>query len=221
VLLLLGVYYTGSRGAEAGTAVLIGLYLVWRFKKVGAVFSVVVGSLLFLAINTFRTRTISMAGGMDRLAIWSDGMQFFKSSPVWGIGIRGYMDRNIMTAHNSYLLCAAELGMVGYFLWMSMVLVTLIQLNRVPKIVGQSNPGLARWAVALSVSLSGYMFTSFFLSRTYDLPLFLLLGMSGAIVTEAGGDEAVPPGRGWPLWSFGLCVGILTLIYVLLRLRVV
>jgi len=221
VLLVVGVYFTGSRGAEVGAALLIAQYLIWRFKTVGAVFSAVVGSALFAAINTFRTRTISMAGGMDRLAIWSDGMQFFKSSPVWGIGIRGYMDRDVMTAHNSYLLCAAELGIVGYFLWMSMVLVTLIQLNRVPKIVGESNPALARWALALNFSLSGYMFTSFFLSRTYDLPLFLLLGMSGAVITEAGGDEAVPPGRGWPLWSFGICVAILALIYALLRLRVV
>jgi O-antigen ligase len=221
LLLVLGVYFTGSRGAEVGAALLIAQYLIWRFKTVGAVFSVVVGSSLFAAINTFRTRTISMAGGMDRLAIWSDGMQSFKSSPVWGIGIRGYMDKNVMTAHNSYLLCAAELGMVGYFLWMSMVLVTLIQLNRVPRIVGESNPALARWAVALNFSLSGYMFTSFFLSRAYDLPLFLLLGVAGAIITEAGGDEAVPPGRGWALWSLGLCVAILTLIYVLLRLRVV
>jgi hypothetical protein len=65
------------------------------------------------------------------------------------------------------------------------------------------------------------MFTSFFLSRTYDLPLFMLLGMSGAVITEAGGDEAVPPGHTWPIWSLGLCVGILTLIYALLRLRFV
>jgi len=222
VLFLLGVYYTGSRGAEAGVAVLIGLYLIWRFKKVGAVFSVVVGSLLFLAINTFRTRTITMAGGMDRLAIWSDGMQLFKSSPLWGIGIRGFMDRSVMTAHNSYLLCAAELGILGYFLWMSMVVVTLFQLGRLPKVVGKSNPALAGWAMALNISLCGYMFTSFFLSRAYDLPLFLLLGVSGAVITEAGGDDAIPlRGTLWPAWSLGLCVGILVLIYALLRLRVV
>lgn len=222
VLFLLGVYYTGSRGAEAGLAVLAGLYLVWRFKKVGAVFSIIVGSLLFLAINTFRSRTITMAGGMDRLAIWSDGMQLFKSSPLWGIGIRGFLARNTMTAHNSYLLCAAELGILGYFLWMSMIVVTFIQLSRVPEVVGKSNPALSRWAMALNISLGGYMFTSFFLSRTYDLPLFLLLGMSGAVITEAGGDEAIPlRGALWPVWSLGLCGGLLALIYVLLRLRVV
>jgi hypothetical protein len=127
-----------------------------------------------------------------------------------------------MTAHNSYLLCAAELGMLGYFLWMSIVVVTMMQLGRVPKVVGASNPALAQWAVALRISLGVYLFTGFFLSRTYELPLFLLIGMSGAIITAAGGDDAIPlRGTFWPVWSFGLCVGILTLIYVMLRLRLV
>jgi putative inorganic carbon (HCO3(-)) transporter len=221
VLLMLGVFYTGSRGAEVGVALLIAQYLIRRFGKVGAALSLVVGSLFFLAINTFRSRTISMAGGMDRLAIWSDGMHMFKSSPLWGIGIRAFTETSPLTAHNSYLLCAAELGILGYFLWMSMIVVTLIQLNRIPEVVGKSNPGLARWAVAMNFSLSGYMFTSFFLSRTYDLPLFMLLGMSGAIITEAGGDEAIPlRNTKWPAWSLGLCGGILALIYVMLRLRV-
>jgi hypothetical protein len=66
------------------------------------------------------------------------------------------------------------------------------------------------------------MFTSFFLSRTYDLPLFLLLGMSGGVIIAAGGDEALPlQGTRWPAWSLGLCGSILALIYVMLRLRVV
>jgi putative inorganic carbon (HCO3(-)) transporter len=191
------------------------------------VVSAALGSLLLLAINAINaigSRTISMSGGMDRLSLWSDGMAYIKSSPLWGIGIRGYTERSYlsMSAHNSYLLCAAELGMVGYFLWMSMIVVTLIQISRVPKVVGASNPVLARWAVALRLSLGVYLYTSFFLSRTYDLPLFLLLGMSGAVIAAAGGDEAIPlRGTKWPLWSLGICGSILALIWLMLRLRVV
>jgi O-antigen ligase len=222
LLFLMGVYFTGSRGAELGMVVLLGLFLTRRFKTAGAVISTALGALLLLAINAIGTREISMSAGMDRLAIWSDGMSYFKQSPLWGIGIRGFADRQGMTAHNSYLLCAAELGLLGFFLWMSMVVVTLIQLSRVPKVVGKSNPAMARWALALRLSLSVYLFTSFFISRTYDLPLFLLLGMSGGIVIAAGGDEAIPlRGTRWPLWSLGLCGGILALIYAMLRLRVV
>jgi putative inorganic carbon (HCO3(-)) transporter len=222
LLLTVGVYFTGSRGAEVGMAVLLGLYLFWRFKALGGIVSAVGGTLLLAVVNATRSRTITMQGGLDRLAIWSEGMQYFKHQPLWGIGYGGFMEREGMTAHNSYLLCAAELGMIGYFLWMSMIVVTLIQLNRVPKVVGKSDPVLARWALALRLSLSVYMFTSFFLSRVYELPIFLLLGMSGAIIAAAGGDDAIPlRGTGWPVRSFVLCVGILVLIWIMLRLRVV
>jgi putative inorganic carbon (hco3(-)) transporter len=163
-----------------------------------------------------------MSGGMDRLAIWSDGMAFFKSSPLWGIGKGGFMERDDWTAHNSYLLCAAELGILGFFLWMSILVVTIMQLNRVSKVVADTNPALARWAVAVKISLGGYLFTSYFLSCTYSLPLFLLLGMAGAIIASAGGDVTMPMrGTNWQGRSFGLCVGMLVLIYVMLRLRVV
>jgi O-antigen ligase len=220
IVFLIGVYYTGSRSAEMGVAALLGLFLIRKFRTAGAVLCTVVGGGFLLLINAFRTRTISMTGGMDRLAIWSDGMAYFKGSPLWGIGYEEFPHLRHMTAHNSYLLCAAELGIVGFFLWMSIIVVTLIQLGRVPDVVGKSNPVLARWAVAVRLSLAVYLFTSFFLSRTYQLPLYLLFGVSGSIIAAAGGDEAIPLWRtGWPLWSMGFCVGVLTLIYVMLRLR--
>jgi O-antigen ligase len=222
LVLVTGIFLTDSRGAQIGLAVVIGLFLMSRYKRAGKVGAVILAPLSLVLINATRSRTVSMAGGLDRLAIWSDGMAFFKSSPLWGIGVGGFAERDDWTAHNSYLLCAAELGIIGFFLWMSIMVVTMIQLGRVPKLVGDSNPALARWAVAVRLSLGGYLFTSYFLSCTYNLLLFLLLGMSGAIIAAAGGDETMPlRGTNWQVWSFGLCAGILTLIYVMLRLRVV
>ena len=110
-----------------------------------------------------------------------------------------------MTAHNSFLLCAAELGFVGFFLWMSLIVVTIMQLNRVNNLLEKTNPGMARWARALRLSLGAYLFTSFFLSLTYALPLFMLLGMAGAVIAAGGGDECVPlRGTGWPFRSGAL-----------------
>jgi hypothetical protein len=220
LVFLIAVYFTGSRGAEVGVAALAGLFLIRRFRTTGAMMSAVAGGLVLLLINAYGTRAINLSGGMDRLAIWSDGMSYFKSSPVWGVGYDNFIDLQGMTAHNSYLLCAAELGFVGYFFWMSAIVVTMIQLNAVPKLVGKTNPEMARWAVAIRLSLGVYLFTAFFLSRAYQLPLFLLLGMAGAIIASVGGDEAIPlRGTGWALWTLAFCVGILSLIYVMLLMR--
>lgn len=222
ILLLIGVYYTGSRGAEMGVAALIGLYLIGRSKVKGLLISGVIAMGMLLVVNATRNRTIGMKEGLDRLAIWSDGMSYVKSSPIWGIGFESFTDKQGMTAHNSFLLCAAELGLVGLFLWVSMIMVTMIQLGRIPKSVGASNPAMARWAAAVRLSLGVYLFTGFFLSRTYELPLFLLLGMAGSIIASFGGDEALPlRGTGWSLWALGLGGGALGLIYVMLRLRMV
>jgi O-antigen ligase len=219
-LFLVAVFYTGSRGTVLGLAVLVGMFLIRRLRATGAVITMILGGLALLAVNSYKNRTISLSGGMDRLAIWSDGLSYFKQSPLWGIGPRNFMDRYGMTAHNSFLLVAAELGMIGYFLWMSMMVVTLVQLNRIPQVVGKSDPSLTRWALALKISLSGYLFTSFFLSRAYELPLFMLLGMCGGVIIAAGGDDAVTlRGSWWPAWSLISCVAILALIYVMLRLR--
>jgi O-antigen ligase len=147
-------------------------------------------------------------------------MSYFKESPLWGIGPRGFGNRYGMTAHNSYLLVAAELGIIGYFLWLSMSVVTLIQLNKITQMADKFQPPVVRWASALRISLGGYLFTSFFLSRAYELPLYMLLGMCGGIVIAAGGDDAVPVrGTLWALWTLVSCFGILGLIYLMLRLR--
>jgi putative inorganic carbon (hco3(-)) transporter len=220
VVFVISVFLTGSRGAMLGFAVIVGLFLVRKLRATGAIIATILGALGLLAANTYKSRSISLQGGMDRLAIWSDGLSYFKAQPLWGIGPYNFTNQFGMTAHNSYLLVAAELGIIGYFLWLSAIVVTFIQLSRVPNIVGKSNPGLARWATALRISLGGYMFTSFFLSRTYELPLWMLLGMSGGVIIAAGGDEAISlRGTMWPAWSFVSCVGILGLIYIMLRLR--
>ena len=47
---------------------------------------------------------------------------------------------------------------------MSLIVVTVMFLRRVPAAVRKTDPVLARWAEAITLSLYGYLFTSFFLS---------------------------------------------------------
>ena len=50
----------------------------------------------------------------------------------------------------------------------------------------------------------------------------LLIGMAGAVIISAGGEEKFSlRGTHWPAWAGVLCVGLLMLIYILVRLRMV
>ena len=223
VLFLVGVYLTGSRGAVLGLLLLIGLYLRKRFKQFGVIVSGGMALMVLVAINLSGTgRTISFSAGADRLSIWSDGLGLVKESPIWGIGYRGFSDQVGMTAHNAFLLCIAETGIIGCFLWMAVLVVTFWQLN---KVIGLKIPdakpqpsdlALLRWADATRTALIVYLFTSWFLSATYELPLYLLLGMAGAIYSAAAarwgpGSSAIP--GGWPALSLGICLGLLLALY--------
>jgi putative inorganic carbon (HCO3(-)) transporter len=221
LLMIIGIYLTNSRGAQLGLLLLTGLFLWKRYRRMGALAMILIAPVTVIAINATRSRTISISTGVDRLTLWSDGLGMFKSSPLWGIGYYQFPERELLTAHNTYLLCAAEMGMIGFFLWMSLLVVTILLLRRVPAAVSASDPVLARWAEAVKLSLYGYLFTSFFLSRLYDLPLYLLIGMAGGIIASVGGEDKLRlRGTHWPVWAGGLCVAILVLIYMLVRLRI-
>lgn len=220
-IMLVGIYLTNSRGAELGVMLLVATAVMQRTRAGGVVLSAVLFPGGALIINATRDRTISVTSGVDRLRIWSDGLAYFKSSPLWGIGYNAFIGKQGMTAHNSFLLCAAELGLIGLTIWMGALVVTSLELKQL-QFWPEMDPVAARWAQAIRLSLYSYLFTSFFLSRTYNMPLFLLLGMAGAVYGMAGGELKLPRLRtNWAAWSVGLSVASLALTYVLVRLRAI
>ena len=99
----------------------------------------------------------------------------FRSSPILGVGYSNFTDHNALTAHNSFVLCFAELGIVGYFFWLSLLVVAILQLNQVL----QYTPGRRRWKTtasafesALLASFAGMLVAAFFLSRSYNPILY-------------------------------------------------
>ena len=109
-VLIAGIYLTSSRGAQLGLLLLVGFVLWKRYRLFGAIAALLLSPVAILALNATRSRAISIEGGIDRLQLWSDGLGMFKSSPIWGIGYYKFADRELLTAHNTYLLCFAEMG---------------------------------------------------------------------------------------------------------------
>jgi O-antigen ligase len=130
-LLLWAIYLTHSRGALIALAVLVMIAIRSRLGTTG---SVLLTSLLImgmLAMNFTGGRLISADAGADRLSLWASGLQMFKRAPIFGVGFGKFNDSAEMTAHNSFVLCLAELGFVGSTFWIAFLVTTMMGLNRI------------------------------------------------------------------------------------------
>jgi len=130
-LLLWTTYLTHSRG---GLIALAAVALMAARKKLGTPASMALAGVLvlgMLALDFTGGRGISAADGADRLEAWANGLEMFKSAPLFGIGFNGFTDLYEITAHNSFVLCLAELGILGTTLWMALLVTTTTRLNRI------------------------------------------------------------------------------------------
>jgi O-antigen ligase len=130
-LLLWTTYLTHSRG---GLIALAAVVLMAARKKLGTTASMVLAAVFILgmlALDFTGGRGISAADGADRLEAWANGLEMFKSAPLFGIGFNAFTDFNEITAHNSFVLCLAELGILGSTLWMALLVTTTTNLNRI------------------------------------------------------------------------------------------
>ena len=139
-LLLWTTYLTHSRG---GLVALAAVALVAARKKLGTTASTVLAAVFIfgmIALDFTGGRGISAADGADRLEAWANGLEMFKSAPLFGIGFNGFTDLYEITAHNSFVLCLAELGLLGSTLWMGLLVTTTMGLNRIIGIQKKKQP---------------------------------------------------------------------------------
>jgi hypothetical protein len=201
--LLWGDYLTHSRGSVIA---LLAVVIVATRKKIGTVPAVLVAALLFVGASATQFtggREISTTAGEDRTALWGEGLQLLKSHPLFGVGFGQMPDYTGLTAHNTIVVCAAELGLFGLYFW-SMFLLPSVRDGIV--VASQKNfaelPALQASPVAnigfvesnqlepeeinrlgrlMVLSLTGFLVAGWFLSRAYVLTLFLLGGMTEAV----------------------------------------
>ena len=123
--LCFGVYMTHSRG---GLLALVVMILYGLKDRLGVVRSVILTGLFAGALILFNAtggRNMNDDDG-DRIGLWSTALTTFKTHPISGVGVNRFGDYsgNGLTAHNSYVLCLAELGLVGYVPWMGAIVTT-------------------------------------------------------------------------------------------------
>jgi O-antigen ligase len=120
-ILIYAIYFTHSRGAMIALLVVI---MISVRRKLGTIPSVMIAFCLFalsIALGWTGNRGVSVEAGQDRMDAWSAGLEMIKQHPIFGVGYGAFTDHYILTAHNTIVVCAAEIGTFGLFLWLMFV----------------------------------------------------------------------------------------------------
>ena len=126
-VLLVGVFLTHSRGSLVALMAVIAIAV---YRKFGAIPAAIMAGATFAlssALSWSGGRDISVQSGEDRMDAWSTGLELIKSHPIFGVGYRRFVEYNNITAHNTVVVCAAELGFVGFFFWVLFVVSSIRQ----------------------------------------------------------------------------------------------
>ncbi len=241
--LLWGAYLTHSRGAILG---LMAVTILAVRRRIGTVPALIIGGGLFFAASALHFtggRQISTSAGEDRTALWGEGLELLKSHPIFGVGFGDMPEYAAQTAHNTIVVCAAELGFLGLYFWSLFLLpsvrdaISLASPKQVtdgqpipvevtpfapdpPKLEVLDRAEINRLGRLLVLAFTGFLVTGWFLSRAYVLTLFLLGGLTEAVYEMALKRGMVPPRLrlGRTLGYSGLMgIGLVLVMYITLR----
>jgi O-antigen ligase len=243
-ILIFGAYLTHSRGALVA---LTAIGIVAARRRIGTLPALIIAGALFagaMALQFTGGRAISTTAGEDRTSLWGQGLEIMKTHPIFGVGYGNFMDYASNTAHNSIVVCAAELGAFGLFFWCLFLLPTvrdaLVAASPEKVTDGQTEvpeqglfpqpdkkpdeidkEEINRLGRLMVMSLTGFLVAAMFLSRAYVLTFFLLGGMAEVVYQMALKRGMIVPRmrllRLLP-YAAGLAVALVLAIYILLRI---
>jgi hypothetical protein len=178
-VVVVGIVMTQSRGGLIGAMLVPGAFLVRKYgvKVIIPALCVAVPVMMFGA----RSGADADQSTEMRYEAWATGLDMFKHSPIFGVGPGQFGQHNYLTAHNSFVLTLGEMGMIGMFLFVCLLWLTvkclvvgLRQLKDVP-----GSEVAQTWAMALLAAMCGIIFQINTLSFAYHPVLWLFFGLVG------------------------------------------
>lgn len=193
VAILTACYYTNSRGTMLGLGVVFSAFVYRRYGLTLALTFGAIGLVGLLALGPSRMSTLSSdeESAQGRIQAWSEGLQMFKSSPIFGIGYRRYADEFGLVAHNAFVHVLGELGFLGAFPFVGLFYSFFRGMNREPTPEAAASPLQLQLRNEIGDSMLGMLTCIMFLSRQYVVVPFVLIGL-GACYATATGPRPVP-----------------------------
>ncbi len=214
-----GVLLTRSRGGVLALAALVPLAILQRLsagKRRAATLVLLLAAVPgMVALLSYAT---SEASAESRIEAWAAGLLMLKSSPIWGVGSGLFTEHHTRVAHNSYIQCFAETGLVGYFLWLSLACLSLFQMWELARTSRREH--WIAWARAAELSFVSFLISALFLSRTTSPLFFILSGQAVAVASAARLEgERVELPVSWPLQIGLLEVASILVVWLTMRAR--
>jgi len=204
VICMLALFLTSSRGGLIALAVALIAAVFLGGRRRGTMLVAATGAILVtvfyfatIAPESVRERVIHPEGGTGRVDIWTVGWRMVRDNSIQGIGSGNFATSSIhyllepgvllrddfivdtpKVAHNTYLQVLAELGIIGFALFMTILLFSFVcafKAHRVAAAAGDRELDIIARAtvVALVALFSAYIFVS----RDYGKQLWLLLAL--------------------------------------------
>lgn len=162
-----------------------------------------------------RSDTEEIAAASGRVNQWLAGGTAVRDSPLLGIGYGGFLVAGEdllretpgvdlegfqlrgqkVSVHNAYLGTLTDLGIVGFALFLAVVLSTLVTLRRTARRALRAGDGyVAGAATALLIGLAGWCVASVFISSELAFPFWAFVGLALAARKLTEGDREGAPG---------------------------
>lgn len=181
-LLLTAIFFTGSRGGFLTTLGLFALFVALRLRisvaKIAITSAVIVTAYAF-APSYLTTMVDQSNSASHRVEMWAEGVEMVQQNPVFGIGKGNFLSyTGLLIAHNSAVEVMGETGFVGLIFWLGCF---YMGLKNIACYLGEeTNENRRSYAIALALSLIGYVISSMFVTLEYET-LYFLLGLTAAV----------------------------------------
>jgi len=196
VPICLGFAISGSRGGLLGMgAAMVVLMLRMRRKLIGGVVVAVMLTSVTLPPDSPLRRLIhptesDKESSDARLLLWRPGLKMFVEHPIVGIGFANIPDEltrqgapNFVALHNTYVECAAALGIGGLTAFLGLLGAAAYALGKVSRQIRRAGAEtLADAAAGLQSGIVGYSACAFFLSTWWYMMVWLVIAISLSVL---------------------------------------